>query len=100
MTSSESSRSPRQVLHALIVEDSPTDAELMVHELRRSGFDLVWQRVDTETAYLAHLEKQPEIILADYALPQFSGPRALELLPQRGPTRKSRRRAALCRAGP
>ena len=35
MTSPESPRSARQLRHALIVEDSPTDAELMVHELRR-----------------------------------------------------------------
>jgi glycogen phosphorylase len=84
MTGSESSPSSRQRLHALIVEDSPTDAELMVHELRRSGFDLTWHRVETEADYLAHLEKSPEIILADYALPQFSGLRALELLQQQG----------------
>jgi glycogen phosphorylase len=84
MTSSESSLSARQLLRALIVEDNPTDAELMVHELRRSGFDLVWERVDSEAGYLAQLETAPGIILADYALPQFSGARALELLQQRG----------------
>jgi starch phosphorylase len=84
MTSSESSLVARQLLHALIVEDSPDDAELMVHELRRSGFDLVWARVDTEADYLAHLENPPQIILADYALPQFSGARALQLLQQQG----------------
>jgi glycogen phosphorylase len=79
-----SPRSSRQPLHVLMVEDSPTDAELMVSELRRSGFELTWQRVDTETDYLAHLQKSPEIILADHALPQFSGPRALQLLQQQG----------------
>ena len=84
MTSPESSLSARQPLHALIVEDSPPDAELMVHEMRRSGFDLTWERVDTEADYLAHLEKSPEIVLADYALPQFSGLRALQLLQQQG----------------
>ena len=84
MTSPESPRCARQRLHALIVEDSPLDAELMVHELRSRGFDLTWERVDTEADYLAALEKPPEIILADYALPQFSGPRALELLQQQG----------------
>ncbi|MBZ5657385.1 MAG: alpha-glucan family phosphorylase [Acidobacteriia bacterium] len=82
--SSGGSLSARQRLHALIVEDSATDAELMVHELRRSGLDPVWERVDTEADYLAQLEKLPDIILADYALPQFSGPRALQLLQQQG----------------
>src|SRR5438270_1001770 len=82
--SSETSLSPKQPLRLLIIEDSPDDAELMVHELRRSGFDPLWQRADTEAAYLALLKQSPEVILADYALPQFSAPRALELLQQQG----------------
>ncbi len=82
MTNSESASPPP--LRALLVEDSPEDAELMKYELRQSGLDVSLTRVDTESAYLACLEQSPEIILADYALPQFSGPRALELLQQRG----------------
>ena len=84
MASPENPHSARSPLHALLVEDSPDDAELMAHELRQSGFDLTWDRVDSEADYLAHLEKSPAIILADYSLPQFSGLRALELLQQRG----------------
>ncbi len=84
MTNSDSARPAQLPLHALLVEDSPDDAELMVRELHQRGFDLTWDRVDNEAAYLACLEKSPAIILADYALPQFSGPRALELLQQRG----------------
>jgi glycogen phosphorylase len=84
MTNPESQRPVRQPLRVLLVEDNPDDAELMVQELHRSGFDLTWDRVDTEEAYLEYLEKAPTIILADYALPQFSGLRALELLQQRG----------------
>src|SRR5229473_6554934 len=75
---------PRQVLRAVIVEDDPVDAEWIVRELRRSGFDLVAQRVDTESDYLAQLEQSPDIILADYALPGFSGARALQLLRESG----------------
>jgi glycogen phosphorylase len=84
MTSPESSHSARQPLRALIVEDSAPDAELIVRELRRGGLELEWERVETETDYLAQLDKSPEIILADYALPQFSAPKALELLQERG----------------
>ncbi len=84
MTSPENPASVRQPLHALLVEDSPDDAELMAHELRQAGFDLTWDRVDAEDAYLAQLEKSPAIVLADYSLPQFSGIRALELLQERG----------------
>jgi glycogen phosphorylase len=84
MTNAESPRPTSEPLHALLVEDSSNDAELMVRELHQAGFDLTWDRVDTEADYLASLEKSPAIILADYALPQFSGLRALELLQQRG----------------
>ena len=60
------------------------DAELMVHELRRAGFDPQWQRVDTEADFLAHLDQKLDIILADYSLPQFDAQRALEHLNQLG----------------
>ena len=86
MTSPENPRSNLERLHAVLVEDSADDAELMVHQLRQSGFELTWSRVETEADFLESLEKSPAIILADYALPQFSGLRALELVQQRGLT--------------
>jgi CheY-like chemotaxis protein len=70
----------RQKLRVVLVEDSSADAERVLAELQRSGFDVTWHRVETEAEYLERLEDSPEIVLADYALPQFSGPRALELL--------------------
>jgi len=84
MSDSTNPLAERQKLHVVIVEDSPADAELVVAELRRSGFDVTWHRVETEAEYLERLEDSPEIVLADYALPQFSGPRALELLQEQG----------------
>ncbi len=76
---------PRAVpLRVLIVEDHPAHAELMVRELRRAGFDPDWERVDTEATYLDQLSPAPELILADYELPEFGATRALELLQDRG----------------
>ena len=67
-------------VRVLILEDSPQDAELMVHELRRSNFAPDWQRVDSEPDYLAALRASlPDVILADYRLPQLDATRALEL---------------------
>jgi diguanylate cyclase (GGDEF)-like protein len=68
----------------LILEDREEDAELMVHELRRAGFDPQWQRVDTEGDFLAHLNQELDVVLADYSLPQFDAQRALEHLKKRG----------------
>jgi diguanylate cyclase (GGDEF)-like protein len=56
----------------------------MVHELRRAGFDPQWQRVDTEADFLAHLNQELDVVLADYSLPQFDAQRALEHLKKRG----------------
>ena len=71
-------------VNILIVEDSATDAELVMSQLRRDGFDPQWRRVETEFEFLAELEKLPDIILADYSMPQFSGLRAAQLAKEKG----------------
>jgi PAS domain S-box-containing protein len=70
-------------LRVLIVEDTPSDAELMVLRLKSEGFLLDWQRVDTEEDYLAALEETYDLVLSDWSLPQFSGLRALHLIRER-----------------
>ena len=48
-----------QPLRVLLLEDLDTDAELMVRELKQAGFDLVWDRVETEESLLQiHSELQ------------------------------------------
>lgn len=71
-------------LRVLLVEDNLNDAELVLLELHRAGFDAEWHRVQTERDYLERLRPDLDIILSDYALPEFSAPRALELLNQSG----------------
>ena len=71
-------------LRVLILEDRPADADLMLLELRRAGFEPDWKRVDTEKDYLASLDPGLDIILSDYSLPQFDGLRALTLLQDQG----------------
>ena len=73
------------VLRLLIVEDSPDDAEILMWELRRGGFELQWCRVDTADEMLAALERQEwDIVVADYVMPRFSGLAALDLLKEKG----------------
>ena len=67
-------------LRILILEDRPADAELMLREVRRAGYELEWKRVESEQDYIDQLNQGWELILADYTLPQFTGLRALELL--------------------
>jgi PAS domain S-box-containing protein len=75
---------PNEPLNVLLVEDNPADAELMTRELRRAGFNLRPQRIETEAEYLEKLSDGIDIILSDYCLPNFSGARALKLLKERG----------------
>ncbi|KCZ71443.1 bacteriophytochrome (light-regulated signal transduction histidine kinase) [Candidatus Methanoperedens nitroreducens] len=71
-------------LRVLIVEDSENDALLVVRELRRGGYDPVFERVDTAEAMREALEKKTwDVIIADYIMPHFSGLEALRVL-QRG----------------
>ena len=71
-------------LRVLLLEDNPLDAELVLKELRRAGFEPDWQRVETEVDFLDRLQPELDIILSDYDMPEFSGPRALELLKHSG----------------
>ena len=70
-------------LRVLIVEDNPADAELMLQALRRAGFDPVGDRVEDEQDFRGHLQRAPEIILADFTLPEFGAVGALQVLQDR-----------------
>lgn len=65
-------------LRLLIVEDQSSDAELIVRELRKSGYDPAWERVDTSAAFESRLaENRPDLIISDHAIPQFGSWEAL-----------------------
>ncbi len=67
-------------LRILILEDLPTDAELLQHVLRHAGLDFEARRVVDEAAFRDALDSfRPDIILADYMVPGFNGMEALTL---------------------
>jgi PAS domain S-box-containing protein len=70
-------------LRLLIVEDSPDDAELLMRELRGSGYALEAVRVEDEENFLAALRNLPQIILMDFRLPEFNALRGLAILRDR-----------------
>jgi len=68
------------VLKILIAEDVPSDAELAERELRRGGFDFESACVDAREPFLQALEEfQPDLVISDYAMPEFDGMEALQL---------------------
>jgi len=76
-----------QPLRVLLIEDSEDDALLILRELRRGGYEPLWERHDTAAALDDALRRHTwDIILCDYVMPEFSGPAALQLLRERGVT--------------
>ncbi|MBI1824182.1 MAG: response regulator [Nitrospirae bacterium] len=72
-------------IRVLIVEDSEEDTELLVNELRRGGYDPVFERVDNESDMTIALEGSDwDVIISDFNMPQFTGIRALFLVQKYG----------------
>jgi signal transduction histidine kinase len=72
-------------LRVLHVEDNEMDAELVAQALRKGGFSasivVVQAEAEFERQLLAH---HPDIVIADYNLPQWKGMEALEVLKRAG----------------
>lgn len=72
-------------LKVLIVEDSEADAELLLHALRKAGFNPTARRVERPVEMQAALRQDYwDVIISDYVLPQFSGLEALKILQATG----------------
>ncbi len=68
-------------LRVLIVEDSEDDAELLLRELRRGGYDPVCTRVESSAAMKAALEEAEwDLVVSDHSVLQFDSHSALEVL--------------------
>ena len=73
-------------LRVLLTEDSEDDAALLLRHLQRDGYQVTSQRVDTSKAMSEALaSKAWDIVIADYAMPQFSGMAALGLVQRKYP---------------
>jgi two-component system, NarL family, sensor histidine kinase UhpB len=72
-------------LKVLLVEDSENDALLLLRELRRGGYEPLYERVDTAAGMEAALDERAwDLVIADHSMPAFSSSAALELLKRRG----------------
>jgi signal transduction histidine kinase len=81
--STDEQRVPRR-LRVLIVEDSEDDTTLLLAELRRGGYDVTWQRVETGEELAVELAgKAWDLVISDHNLPQFGAPEALSLVRER-----------------
>ena len=71
----------KRELRILMLEDTPTDADLAERELRRAGIVFTSIRVESRDAFIKALDEfRPDIVLSDYKLPNFDGRAALEIV--------------------
>lgn len=72
-------------LRVLFVEDCDDDLLLLLRELRKGEYAIAPQQVKTKAAYQQALHAQTwDLILSDYALPDFTAADALQILRTRG----------------
>src|SRR3979411_1969137 len=70
-----------RTLRLLLIEDSETDAELIEHEIRRGGFELVTTRVTTAAAMRVELRSHTfDLIISDHHLPGSGSEETLAVL--------------------
>ena len=72
-------------LRILSLEDDPRDTELIQEVLEAEGLVCALMRVETEPAFVASLDGNIDLILADYTLPAFDGLSALRLAKDKCP---------------
>jgi signal transduction histidine kinase len=70
-----------KTLRVLFIEDRQDDTALILHHLRKAGFDIDYERVQTR----ADMEAAPargswDVVLSDFSMPSFNAPAALDVL--------------------
>jgi signal transduction histidine kinase len=73
--------SSRLPLRALLIEDTPDDAELVLLALRRGGYEVAFERVETAEHLHVALARGPwDVVISDYSLPTLEAPEALAIV--------------------
>lgn len=73
-------------MRILLAEDSIVDAELVRREVRKGIPECDFRVVENQEEYLQALDAfEPDLIISDYAMPQFDGLTALRLAQERAP---------------
>jgi len=74
-----------KLLRILLVEDSDNDAQLLLREIRRLGYEVEYERVETaEDMRSALSNKMWDLVICDYSLPHLNAPVALGILKSSG----------------
>ncbi len=76
----------KSAIHILLLEDSPTDADLVRHAMQRGPESFVIEHVHTKRAFIRELDRwTPDLILSDFSLPSIDGYTALMIAQEKCP---------------
>lgn len=75
--------SPPAPIRVLVVDDNPTDTELIGAELHRAKLVFSLEHAADQAEFLAKLAKAPDVVLTDFTMPGFSGMEVLRLVLER-----------------
>ncbi|MFA6270957.1 MAG: PAS domain S-box protein, partial [Candidatus Paceibacterota bacterium] len=71
----------KKILRILFIEDSEDDALLLLHHIKKGGYRVDYELIQTLVQLkTALLEKEWDLIISDYVMPHFNGLRALTYL--------------------
>jgi response regulator RpfG family c-di-GMP phosphodiesterase len=77
--------SEKRSLRILLIEDSDDDAQLLLREVRRIGYEVVYQRVETADQLISAFEGETwDVVICDYSLPHLDAPQSLEIMKSTG----------------
>jgi PAS domain S-box-containing protein len=74
----------KPALRLLCVEDREDEAELVLREIRRAGYQIEYDRVETADEMRAALTREWDAVISDYSMPQFDAVAALRVLHESG----------------
>ena len=81
IVSADEPRGVTTKLRVLMVEDDPADVEMVLLTLRKDGFEVTGDVVQTPEEFALRIQKaRYDLVLADYNLAQWRGAEALDIL--------------------
>ncbi|MDQ8185351.1 response regulator [Pelagicoccus sp. SDUM812002] len=80
MSDNKENKVSKGKLRVLIVEDSKIEAKFTANLLKKNGYEVTSERVETREDMKNQLDEQEwDIVISDYQMPEFDGMQALQL---------------------
>lgn len=74
----------KEKLRVLFIEDNLDDFTLLLRELNKGKYNIEYELVEDKKTFESALDKKWDVIISDYALPNFNGFEALKICNKKG----------------